>query len=1113
VDNSSLTGETEPQKRDWRKSNKVPAEAANLAFFGTLLVRGKGMGLVISIGDETFMGQTAQAAAATGSQPTPIAVEIKDFCFKISLIAFALGIFFFILGMATNPNWLVNVVWLIGIIVANVPEGLLAEVTVSLTVTANRMLEKNVQVKNLESVETLGSTSVICSDKTGTLTTNVMTCMHVVIDMKERECDTASPLQAIEGDFYDETIHKTKVRRPDFLRLVRCAAVCNNAEFIGDEIDKTANATEAAMVKFAFGHINATYATTIAHYRKTHFKLHEIPFNSANKWQISVHELPMNFVIDGDVESKVDEEQKIPQSDMLARQRARKVALVQMKGAPERILTFCDRYWLNGEKQKMTEKVQQSVLDMVLSLGSRGQRVLAMAEMVLESDEYNLNIEEPVPELFDEEVDQNVTNESVVIEWNDKKHIIAVSGTNATTNQPYTWEQLQVKHLKQCAADAIHVPVAMQRVMYGKRMQVLDDELSFAELQCQQGSVFHIRQGPYKFSGTKEDDLNFPFHRNEQEQGLVFVGLMAMIDPPRPGVPEAVAKCQSAGIKVIMVTGDHPVTAKAIAEKVGILGTGSRTLDDVAKEKYGGNKTMVKDSEYDAVVVPGWELQEELDKDAQSIADFWNRTLIKNNIVFARTSPQQKLLIVSACQDRGGIVAVTGDGVNDSPALKKADIGIAMGKTGTEVAKDAADMILLDDNFASIVNGIEQGRIIFDNLKKSIAYVLASNIPELVPYLLTQMIGIPLPLTTVMMLMVDLGTDIAPAISMAFETKEADIMRRQPRNAQKDKLVQWRLMGFAYGQMGILESLGGMYTYFVVLAAFGLRPEFLLWLDTDLVFEYAPSSLRTNSYWLYCFEPSFMKSFNYYCAFLPDFGQTQLHQDYASSSDVSFNGESDFKSWLTDSHGFAKRGRSFLQSQTNLNQGAAIQSAIQTGNWTVFQTAWNGGFFEDLQKHLFTSNLYPSRPCWKKDFSGKEFAYCDGNAEKTRTKKGSKFSLFPMQAMDRNEVLIQAQTAFFISIVTQQWANLLICKSRTRSLFEQGMENGFMNYSILCETIMAGMLSYVPFCNTIFSTRPVRFVWWLAGLPFALLILAYDEVRKGIMRKNEHGWLVQATAW
>ena len=206
-----------------------------------------------------------------------------------------------------------------------------------------------------------------------------------------------------------------------------------------------------------------------------------------------------------------------------------------------------------------------------------------------------------------------------------------------------------------------------------------------------------------------------------------------------------------------MVTGDHPVTARAIAEKVGIIGPTGRTIEEVAKEKYDGDITKVSEKEYNAAVVPGWELQDMLDKDENTVAEFWNRVLNKQMVVFARTSPQQKLLIVSAVQERGGVVAVTGDGVNDSPALKKADIGVAMGITGTEVAKEAADMILLDDNFASIVNGVEEGRIIFDNLKKSIAYTLSSNIPEIAPFLFFQTIKIPLPLTTVMILLVDLG--------------------------------------------------------------------------------------------------------------------------------------------------------------------------------------------------------------------------------------------------------------------------------------------------------------------------------------------------------------------
>merc|ERR1712038_846050 len=246
---------------------------------------------------------------------------------------------------------------------------------------------------------------------------------------------------------------------------------------------------------------------------------------------------------------------------------------------------------------------------------------------------------------------------------------------------------------------------------------------------------------------------------------------------------------------------------------------------------------------------------------------FWNKVLANEYVVFARTSPAQKLLIVKAVQNRGGIVAVTGDGVNDSPALKKADIGVAMGITGTEVAKEAADMILLDDNFASIVNGVEEGRIIFDNLKKSIAYTLSSNIPEIAPFLLFQTIAIPLPLSTVMILLVDLGTDLAPAISMAYEGKEADIMDRAPRNPDINKLVTWRLVSFAYLQIGMLQAIAGFYAYFTVLHGFGFRPGHLVGLDQYRVFndQRVEKSLR-DAYYLWCFNPDITSD----CVYLPN---------------------------------------------------------------------------------------------------------------------------------------------------------------------------------------------------------------------------------------------------
>merc|ERR1712166_881037 len=263
------------------------------------------------------------------------------------------------------------------------------------------------------------------------------------------------------------------------------------------------------------------------------------------------------------------------------------------------------------------------------------------------------------------------------------------------------------------------------------------------------------------------------------------------------------------------------------------MGIWGRTEKDIREEnklnpKYEGKESLpVGSPGYDeaedpdfapAIVVPGWEFDHLTDKAS------WDDYSRHGQIVFARTSPQQKLIIVENFQARGQIVAVTGDGVNDSPALKKANIGVAMGITGSDVSKQAADMILLDDNFASIVTGVEEGRLIFDNLKKSIAYTLTSNIPEISPFLIFILASIPLPLGTVTILCIDLGTDMVPAISMAYEQPESDIMARKPRNPQTDHLVNARLIGYAYGQIGMIQASAGFFSYFSVMAAHGFRP-------------------------------------------------------------------------------------------------------------------------------------------------------------------------------------------------------------------------------------------------------------------------------------------------
>ena len=578
---------------------------------------------------------------------SPIAQEIEHFLHIITGVAVLLGVVFFILAFVLGYHWLEAVIFLIGIIVANVPEGLLATVTVCLTLTAKRMAKKNCLVKNLEAVETLGSTSTICSDKTGTLTQNRMTVAHMWFDDKIHEADTTEDQSGGNINYKDDKTWRN---------LGRIAALCNRAVFLAGENgpilkrETAGDASESALLKCC-----ELMMGSVEGIRKKNPKVVEIPFNSTNKWQLSIHEVPDNTQY-----------------------------LLVMKGAPERILARCSTIMINGELQELTESWKSRYNEAYMELGGMGERVLGFAHFYL-------------------------------------------------------------------------------------------DEATYPK--------------GFKFD---TDELNFP------TENLTFVGLMSMIDPPRAAVPDAVAKCRSAGIKVIMVTGDHPITAKAIARSVGIISEGNKTVEDIAAERK-CDVADVDKREAKAAVVNGMMLRDMTDDDLDDVLKH------HSEIVFARTSPQQKLIIVDGCQRAGQIVAVTGDGVNDSPALKKADIGVAMGIAGSDVSKQAADMILLDDNFASIVTGVEEGRLIFDNLKKSIAYTLTSNIPEITPFLVFMCFSVPLPLGTVTILCIDLGTDLLPAIALAYEQAESDIMKRNPRNKFTDKLVNERLISMAYGQIGMIQ--------------------------------------------------------------------------------------------------------------------------------------------------------------------------------------------------------------------------------------------------------------------------------------------------------------------
>ena len=808
VDNSSLTGESEPQARSPEFTHENPLETKNIAFFSTNAVEGTAKGMVVNIGDNTVMGRIAGLASGLESGETPIAKEIAHFIHLITAVAVFLGVTFFIIAFILGYHWLDAVIFLIGIIVANVPEGLLATVTVCLTLTAKRMASKNCLVKNLEAVETLGSTSTICSDKTGTLTQNRMTVAHMWFDNAIHEADTSE----------DQSGTSAYKNGPGWKPLERCAALCNRAEFktgqSGTPVLKrevNGDASEAAILKCTELSLGDTMK-----FRSNNKKVCEIPFNSTNKFQVSIHE-----------------------------QEGASGNLLVMKGAPERILERCTTILVNGKEIPLDNEWKAKFENAYMELGGLGERVLGFCDFALPTSKF---------------------------------------------------------------------------------------------------------PNGYPFN---PDEVNFPL------EGFRFVGLISMIDPPRAAVPDAVSKCRSAGIKVIMVTGDHPITAAAIARSVGIISAGNKTVEDIAADR-GVDVSKVNPREAHAAVVHGGELKDISEKDLDEIL------MYHNEIVFARTSPQQKLIIVEGCQRMGAIVAVTGDGVNDSPALKKADIGVAMGIAGSDVSKQAADMILLDDNFASIVTGVEEGRLIFDNLKKSIAYTLTSNIPEISPFLLFIIADVPLPLGTVTILCIDLGTDMVPAISMAYEGPESDIMKRMPRNPFTDKLVNERLISMAYGQIGMIQASAGFFVYFVIMAENGFTPGIL-------------------------------------------FG---------------------------------------------------------------IRKSWDSIAINDLE-----------------DSYGQEWTY-----------------------KDRKVLEYTCHTAFFVSIVIVQWADLIICKTRKLSVFQQGMNNWILNFGLFFETALACFLSYTPGMDKGLRMYPLKFWWWLPALPFSALIFTYDELRKLLLRTlPPNNWVERET--
>jgi sodium/potassium-transporting ATPase subunit alpha len=611
VDNSLLTGECEPQLRTTSPMYGGRLESRNLVFSGTLVTTGTGRALVYAVAGATELGRVAQQTQAITRVQTPIHRELQHFIRVITGIALSLGALFFVVGLVIgNPFW-TNLVFAIGIIVANVPEGLLPTVTLALAIAGRRMAKRSALLKTLESAETLGSTTTICTDKTGTLTLDQMR----VAELRVQD-------QAAQED------------------ARRVMALCNNAVVHTDvgRPDVTGDPTEVALLL----HVEEQDPGGVARRRAACPRAFERPFDSATREMATVHR------VDGRLQAL-------------------------LKGAPEVVVDQCELVRRGDALVSLSPEERARVREQADQLARSGKRVLALACKPVDGEG----------------------------QWDD------------------------------------------------------------AELEAEVLGA-----------------------------GYELVALVAMRDPPRPEVPAAVARCREAGIRIIVISGDHPLTVEAIAREVGIVGDGAAVITGAQLEGLGpaALRHAVQDE----------------------------------GVLFARTSPLDKLRIVTALQEAGHVVAVTGDGVNDAPALKRADIGVAMGRTGTDVAREAAHMVLMNDDFTTIVAAVEEGRVLYGNIRRFIGYVLTSNVPEILPYIAFVLLGIPLPLPVLLILAIDLGTDMLPAVGLATEPAETDVMRQPPR-PRSERLLSRRLLFEGYVRWGLFESVAGFSAYAAVLWAGGWR--------------------------------------------------------------------------------------------------------------------------------------------------------------------------------------------------------------------------------------------------------------------------------------------------
>jgi magnesium-transporting ATPase (P-type) len=610
IDEAMLTGESVPVMKSTEPVAKVTdlGDRKCLAFSGTLVTSGQGVGLVIATGDYTELGKISQLVSETGSITTPLIRQMNRFGNILAIVIVAFAILTFLMGYFVGRGKPVELfLAAVALAVAAIPEGLPAVMTIVLAIGVRRMARRNAIIRRLPAVDTLGALTVICSDKTGTLTRNEMTVTAIVT--VERRYQVTGVGYAPHGEVLHDGQKVSVTDQPALQQLIRAGLLCNDADLSETEGEwlPQGDPMEGALITLALK--SGLDADSCRREWKT---LDTIPFDSRHRFMATLHAAP-----DGE--------------------EPRRIALV--KGAPERIWAMCDRQAGGTENESLDESYWKQQAE---ELASQGKRVLALA-----------------------------------------------------------------------------------------------------------------------FCPTSADQKKLEF--DALQSGLVMLGLVGIIDPPREEAIRAVKRCHEAGIQVIMITGDHALTARTIGKQLAI-GDGEKVLTG-----------------------------QELDQ----LDDQQLRNAVRECEVFARVSPEHKLRLVEAIQAHDEVVAMTGDGVNDAPALKRADVGIAMGVKGTEVTKEAAEMVLTDDNFASIAHAVEEGRTVYDNLRKTILFILPTNGGEGLTILVAIMLGLALPLTPVQVLWVNMVTAVTLSLALAFEPPEANVMKRPPRDPRANLInayFLWRII-------------------------------------------------------------------------------------------------------------------------------------------------------------------------------------------------------------------------------------------------------------------------------------------------------------------------------